>query len=304
MAYNLNDYVDRFTALQAPVWQTVSLTVSEQAGGTISFETPLITTSSPTELFTELQGPAIVVQFQFADTPDNSQVVLFPPDSAVEFTSALLDRGIDEMSDDLVQEIRPTLEAIVQGLCLGISQLRNEPFIAGGVTVRYQVFAFPPNLQVADHIVRTAITWRTEGAQGSLTWLLDDTTLEAIAAVGDDLHQQTAPTAEGLYPTAGSSALAPQPAPQLDPSIEILLDVPLDVTVELGRVRMLAKEVMELATGSIVELDRAAGEPVDVLVNGRAVARGEVVVIEDNFGVRVTEILSPIDRLKRLGDRE
>jgi len=84
--------------------------------------------------------------------------------------------------------------------------------------------------------------------------------------------------------------------------LELLLDVPLEISVELGRVKMLVKDVVELGTGSIVEIDKAAGEPVDVMVNGKLVARGEVVVIEDNFGVRVTEILNPYDRLKNLGD--
>ncbi len=79
------------------------------------------------------------------------------------------------------------------------------------------------------------------------------------------------------------------------------MDIPLDVTVELGRVRMLIKDVLELAMGSIVELDRVAGEPVDLLVNGRLVAKGEVVVIEDNFGIRLTEIVSHADRLAGLG---
>ncbi len=83
--------------------------------------------------------------------------------------------------------------------------------------------------------------------------------------------------------------------------MELILDIPLDVTVELGRVRMIIKDVLELSSGSIIELDRVAGEPVDLLVNGRLIAKGEVVVIEDNFGIRITEILSPSDRVLGLG---
>jgi len=74
------------------------------------------------------------------------------------------------------------------------------------------------------------------------------------------------------------------------------LDVPLEVSVELGRTKMLIKDILDLAAGSIIELEAVAGEPVDVIVNGKLVAKGEVVVIEDNFGVRVTEIVSPIER--------
>ena len=84
--------------------------------------------------------------------------------------------------------------------------------------------------------------------------------------------------------------------------LDLLMDIPLEISVELGRVRMLVIDVVELGTGSIVEIDKAAGEPVDVMVNGRLVARGEVVVIEDNFGVRLTEILNPQERLQKLGE--
>ena len=83
--------------------------------------------------------------------------------------------------------------------------------------------------------------------------------------------------------------------------IDLIMDIPLEVTVELGRIRMLIKDVLDLASGSIVELDRVAGEPVDLLVNGRLVAKGEVVVIEDNFGIRITEIVSPAERVVGLG---
>jgi len=78
-------------------------------------------------------------------------------------------------------------------------------------------------------------------------------------------------------------------------SIDLLLDVPLQVTVELGRTNLSVREVLALGSGSVVELEKLAGEPVDLLVNGRLIARGEVVVIDESFGVRVTEILRPED---------
>ncbi|HBW47275.1 TPA: flagellar motor switch protein FliN [bacterium] len=83
-------------------------------------------------------------------------------------------------------------------------------------------------------------------------------------------------------------------------NIEILMDVPMQVTVELGRAQMMIRDILELGTGSIIELDKLAGEPVDLLVNSRLIARGEVVVIDENFGVRVTDIISPMERIKSL----
>ena len=85
-----------------------------------------------------------------------------------------------------------------------------------------------------------------------------------------------------------------------DANIGLILDVPLQVSVELGRTRKSIKEILELSNGSIVELDRLAGEPVDIKVNGKLLAKGEVVVIDENFGVRITDIVSPEERAQRL----
>lgn len=76
-------------------------------------------------------------------------------------------------------------------------------------------------------------------------------------------------------------------------NIDLLLDVSLRVTVELGRTRMKLAQILELQHGSVVELDRLAGDPVDIFVNDRMVAHGEVVVVDDKFGVRITEMISP-----------
>ncbi|RKL69004.1 flagellar motor switch phosphatase FliY [Salipaludibacillus neizhouensis] len=83
-------------------------------------------------------------------------------------------------------------------------------------------------------------------------------------------------------------------------NLDMLLDIPLSVTVELGRTKRSIKDILELSPGSVVELDKLAGEPVDILVNQRLIAKGEVVVIDENFGVRVTDIVSQKDRLNKL----
>ena len=83
-------------------------------------------------------------------------------------------------------------------------------------------------------------------------------------------------------------------------NLNMLMDIPLQVTVELGRTKQSVKDILELASGSIIELDKLAGEPVDILVNSRLIAKGEVVVIDENFGVRVTDIGSQSDRLQKL----
>lgn len=82
--------------------------------------------------------------------------------------------------------------------------------------------------------------------------------------------------------------------------IDFLLDVPLQVTVELGRTKMLIKDLLQLGQGSVVELEKIAGEPMEILVNNKLVARGEVVVVNEKFGVRLTDIVSPTERIRQL----
>ena len=82
--------------------------------------------------------------------------------------------------------------------------------------------------------------------------------------------------------------------------LDMLLDVPLEVNVELGRTRMTIQDLLQLGPGSVIELDKVAGEALYILVNGRLVARGEAVVVNDKFGIRITDIVSPQERIQRL----
>ncbi len=83
-------------------------------------------------------------------------------------------------------------------------------------------------------------------------------------------------------------------------NLDFILDIPLKVSVELGRTSILIKDLLQLGQGSVLELDKLAGEPLEVLVNGKLVARGEVVVVNEKFGIRLTDIISPIERIETL----
>ena len=83
-------------------------------------------------------------------------------------------------------------------------------------------------------------------------------------------------------------------------TLDLLMDVQMTLTVELGRTKKYVKDILNLGEGSIIELDKLAGEPVDVLVNGKLIAKGEVVVIDENFGVRITDIVAPPERLQKM----
>ncbi|WP_321367222.1 flagellar motor switch protein FliN [uncultured Desulfuromusa sp.] len=86
-----------------------------------------------------------------------------------------------------------------------------------------------------------------------------------------------------------------------DRGIDLLLDIPLEVSVEVGRSRILVRDLLQLQEGSLIELDKLAGEPLDLYVNSRLIARGEAVVVNEKFGLRLTDVVSPSERIENLG---
>jgi flagellar motor switch protein FliN/FliY len=112
---------------------------------------------------------------------------------------------------------------------------------------------------------------------------------------------ERAPTPTAVHPVQFMPLTPEMPSPDQSHGIELLMDVALEVSVELGRSHMSIGEILALRTGSVVELDKLAGEPVDVSVNGTLIARGEVVVVDEKFGVRITEVVSKARRLASVG---
>jgi flagellar motor switch protein FliN len=296
-----NDVINKLGAHQNQIWQTVSLTVSEACSQSINFASPLTVSTKTADLYSEIGSPMMVIQFAFAGLPENSQVVLIPQETVADLAATVLPEPVEEIDENIVSDLRATLEAIVQGICLAIGNIKNEPVVASGLSIRFQIFSFPPNLQKADEMVRVQVAVSGGELNGSAIWLMDTDTAHSILnlQIADDGDMAAFPQVGATANGANGRPVHPLEDPN---GLELLMDIPLEISVELGRVKMLVKDVVELGTGSIVEIDKAAGEPVDVMVNGRLVARGEVVVIEDNFGVRLTEILNPQERLTRLGE--
>lgn len=94
--------------------------------------------------------------------------------------------------------------------------------------------------------------------------------------------------------------LSPQQTEEQKQDINLILDIPIDLSVELGRTKMAIKDLLNLTQGSVIALDGLAGEPLDILINGYLIAQGEIVVVGDNYGVRITDIITPSERVRRL----
>ena len=112
------------------------------------------------------------------------------------------------------------------------------------------------------------------------------------AATKPSAEVSTAPVFQKLAPGNAANAQASD--------IDLVLDIPVQLTVELGRTKIPIRHILQLAQGSVVELDGLAGEPMDVLVNGCLIAQGEVVVVNDRFGIRLTDIITPSERIRKL----
>lgn len=132
----------------------------------------------------------------------------------------------------------------------------------------------------------------------------DDDWAAAMAEQGvpDDPLQQAAAAAAAAPQRATFQELSPDAGASGNPDqLELVMEIPVTLSVELGRTKIQIRELLQLAQGSVVDLDRLAGEPMDVLVNGFLIARGEVVLVNDKFGIRLTDIVSPSERARRLG---
>lgn len=116
-----------------------------------------------------------------------------------------------------------------------------------------------------------------------------------------DKAQSPFPAASAAPPPAPTETkVAPGPRPGESPIVSVIMDIPLSVTVRLGSTKMLINDLLQLGQGSVIELTKLVGEPLDVMVNQRLIARGEVVVVNEKFGVRLTEVVSPTQRIESL----
>jgi len=105
---------------------------------------------------------------------------------------------------------------------------------------------------------------------------------------------------EKVADAAGSVIDATMQATEKTPTLDLIMDVTLQVAVEVGRARMTIQDLLQLGAGSVVELQKLAGEPLDIYINGKPVARGEAVIVNEKFGVRLTDIISPVERVEGL----
>ncbi len=267
----------------------LSIALSESIGGAISVEQTESRPISSNEMIALGAADSVCITFSLASLPQSAMLVTVPGNdfakvlAAAEFSETPM--GIDE----LIESGKPYLEAIVHGFCLAASDLSGQPAAAAGLSIKSELPTAP---SASSHEDFHCLTWLAscEASESKIHLLIPESVIVALVPAEGSEEMELETVSGEVHSGAMVS----------DERLELLMDIPLEISVELGRVKMEVREVLGLSAGSIVEINKAAGEPVDVLVNGRPVARGEVVVIDENFGVRITEILSPRERLGKL----
>lgn len=324
-----NTELSAFTSFIAPLCDSFANSLSENINQYAVFDIPSVTQKEVIALMSDASA-YLLTTFTYPMLSTDDVLLLFPENDAL--VMADLVGGGDGSSPPALLEtshmdlLTAAMSGTVQGMGLAIGTARNS-FVAPGPATSTQIapLTLTEGFLTQGAAIEVVVPYRVEGLLDSmLRLLLTPAAARALAGietaapieepmlVGAGVGASNAGFGNGVSSPMGGfgSASAFQPfeplggAPEAMPrSMDLIMDIPLEVSVELGRVQMLIKDVLELATGSIVELERVAGEPIDLLVNGQLIAKGEVVVIEDNFGIRITEIVSPADRLQSMGKR-
>jgi flagellar motor switch protein FliN/FliY len=254
----------------------------------------------------------IQVATDFSGVLNGRNLIVFNYSDAGSISSLMMgdDRGIppSELSDAHQSTIQEFTNQLLSSMATQFSGS-----LGGGINTS------PPSLSTVTSgadlqlpqgpdLLKVTYDFAIEGVLNSKLYHIMDISIGQGLTSATGIVAQPISQPQQFQPHPGQVGISPVKFPPLDeglpPSIggniSLILDVPMTLTVELGRTTQLVQDILGLGEGSIIELDKLAGEPVDLLVNGKLIAKGEVVVIDENFGVRVTDIVSPADRITGL----
>lgn len=243
--------------------------------------------------------PWILVEVRFARGFSGGQWLIFKQQDAMAFAQLMLGEEFSAFSDFTSVHEDAMREAINQMMGSAGSSLKGllgRSVSFGPCDLRRIEEASHWHQAIVGNDLRQWVVEARMAIEGEIS-------SEILLLLNRNLGQEIASILSAAD-SAGERKEAPSSAREREHAaqsgIELILDISLPITVELGRSRMLVRDILNLAPGSVIELDKLAGEPVDLLVNDKPVAKGEVVVIEENFGVRLTSIVNTTERIKNL----
>lgn len=311
---------DILSDLLASCFQVAGNTLGAVLSRSSAFLNPNVETKTRKDIESELKSGSFLLYSTLSGSVNGRVVLAMSAENAVKISNSMMG-GFDsgELDEAQMQTLRDSLTPVMGAL---ISQISTKT--GGGVNgspSETRNVTSPAALVLPDGetLIRVFFNLTIENIPSfRVQFLLSLSTASDLlnlyrrsGSAGGDMSGMGMGGMGGMGMAPGSMSVKSVAFPNLGtasgasntPNLNLLMDVQMSVTVELGRTKMYIKDILGLGEGSIIELDKLAGEPVDLLVNGKLIAKGEVVVvvIDENFGVRVTDIVSPIDRIKPEG---
>ena len=280
-----------------------------------SLEQSITSSEEPQTDIQSEEFPKLVVQFKTGTPYRIQHIFALPSDLALNLFAWMVESEADtEISDEHLEGLTEAINTIVGQLttvlaqeggaldindlqlsmCDTIETLEVQSLPIGGSTVNYTIAVSGSTFGVNHYLFSDleAVSVEQDGDE-----LSDEAIDKLLGQADSDTDEVNVQNVEfGTFDENSGAGSNGQPR-----NIEMLLDVDLEVMVELGHKTMLVKEILKLGKGSVVELDKAAGEPLGMFVNGRKLAEGEVVVVDDRFGIRITQLAGASERIKSLG---
>jgi len=306
----VGDYADRMAVTQGEMVGTFLATEAKVSRG----EPEKILGQ---DLVSRVGGSAVLSQFTYSGALKGPSALVFKEADAAKIGGVMVgDPGASEFSDMVADAFKEVINTILGNLSTNLASKTGRSVATGQMTVEKcasTAAAFSGAVGGEDPIVvvpynlSVGVDLKSEFWQVFSETLVDS--LESLSAAPPP-SSTSAPAASAQAATRMQAApvefesLTEEPRTAAPPNLNLIMDIGLGVRVELGRTQMKIRDILNLGSGSVVELDKLAGEPVDLLVNDVIFAKGEVVVIDENFGVRITDILSLNDRIKTLGERK
>jgi len=312
---------------------SAATTLSVLLGRRVSITTPRVSVASMQEIKGKYPLPYVVIEVGYTHGILGTNVLAIREQDALIISDLMM--GGDgtnpptELNELYLSAVSEAMNQMMGGVATSLSTLFRKKIDISPPNINVIDFAVASSITTAvatdDHVVSIAFRMEVEDLIDSE--IMQIIPIDVAKEMVNNLMNSMQSPEEVTPPTSPKPVVAQQaqqqvttPAPQqkpvqhvnvqpvqfaplvqqvlpvIDSNINLIMDVPLQVTVELGRTRKLIRDILELSPGSVIELDKLAGEAVDILVNGKLIAKGEVVVIDDNFGVRITEIVSPLER--------
>ncbi len=301
-------------AIQSVLGSAISMVAPSLSGylggNNVQISNPVLEVKPADAFKGEMAEQYVQVSMDYSGAVSGKNLVVFTSNDAGSVSSLMMGDESGAPPAELSDAHQSTIQEFTNQLLSSLAtQIGNK--MGGGISTTPATLSMASSgneLQLpGGEVLRVTYDFIIDGILSSKLYHFMDVTLGKSMSQGGGQGGQPSQGGGGgqqlqQQPQVGISPVQFPPLdegipPQQAGNISLLLDVEMTLTVELGRTKQLVQDILGLGEGSIIELDKLAGEPVDLLVNGKLIAKGEVVVIDENFGVRVTDIVSPADRL-------